>query len=163
MVVREATPADVPAILALDGQAPSAAHWGRAEYQRIVAEPTGRVVLIAEKDHSVEGFLVARRLGPEWELENIAVANSYRRRGVGTILLQELLEMAYKSGAQAVYLEVRESNTAARGLYSKLGFAEVGRRKVYYQRPEEDALAYKKSFPQSHGKDVEGAGKDVIA
>ena len=151
MQVRDATAADLPALLALERDAPTAAHWSEAEYHRLFAAPSGRLALIV-RDESVRGFIVAREVGLEWEIENIVVASAFRRCGLGARLVQELLEMACNRGAQALYLEVRESNAAARALYSKLGFAEIGRRKVYYQNPEEDALLYKKIFPQSHGK-----------
>jgi ribosomal-protein-alanine N-acetyltransferase len=106
----------------------------------------------------VQGFLVARDLGPEWEIENIVIANSAQRRGLGARLVQEVLERAQTQGTQAVCLEVRESNQAARGLYSKLGFVESGRRKSYYGNPEEDAVLYKKLLPQPLRKAIEGGG-----
>ncbi len=154
--VRVATPADLPALLALDRGAPTAAHWSEADYRRLFAE-AGHVALVVEEG-TVEGFIVARDLGPEWEIENIVIAGSAQGRGLGTRLVQELLELAQTQGAQAVFLEVRESNRAARALYAKSGFVESGRRKSYYRNPDEDALLYKKLLPQALGKAVEGAG-----
>jgi len=142
MQVRPATPADLPALLALDRGAPTAAHWSESDYQRLLSE-AGRVTLVIE-DRYVQGFVVARGLGPEWEIENIAIANSGQRRGLGRRLVEEVLDRAQTHGAQAVFLEVRESNRAARGLYSSLGFVESGRRQSYYRNPEEDAVMYKK-------------------
>ena len=107
--------------------------------------------MVIEEDH-VQGFLVARSLGPEWEIENIVIADSALRRGLGTRLVRELLHRAQTQGAQAVLLEVRESNRAARGLYSKLGFVESDRRKSYYGNPEEDAILYKKLLSQAPPK-----------
>ena len=158
MQVRAATPADLPALLALEGDSAAAAHWSEAEYRRLFAE-AARVVLVIEED-SVQGFIVGRDLGPEWEIENIVVASSGQRRGLGTRLVQKLLDLARSRGAQVVFLEVRESNSAARALYSKSGFVETGRRNSYYRNPEEDALVCKKLFPQVAGKAVEG-GKGV--
>jgi len=141
--VRAAIPADLPALLALDRAAPAAAHWNEAEYRQLFTKDTGHFTLVIEEDY-VRGFIVGRDLGPEWEIENIVIANSAQRRGLGTRLVQEVLERAQTQGAQAVLLEVRESNRAARGLYSKLGFVENGRRKSYYGNPEEDAVLYRK-------------------
>ncbi len=154
--VRPATPADLPALLALDRGAPTAARWSEADYRRLFAE-AGRVALVIE-DGSVQGFIVGRDLGPEWEIENIVIASAAQGRGLGTRLVQELLKLAQTQGAQAVFLEVRESNRAARALYATLGFVESGRRKSYYRNPDEDALVYKKSLPRALGKAVEGAG-----
>jgi ribosomal-protein-alanine N-acetyltransferase len=157
VLVRAAIPADLPALLALDRAAPEAAHWSEAEYRRLFTEDTGHVTLVIERDY-VEAFIVGRDLGPEWEIENIAVAGPARRRGLGERLVRELLSLASSRGAQSVFLEVRESNGAARGLYSKMGFVETGRRKAYYTNPEEDALLYKKIVTAGTRKSVEAGG-----
>jgi len=147
--VRRATPANIPAMLALERHAATAAHWREDDYQRMFAAPEAatRIALVIEEEQVV-GFIVARALGEEWEIENVAVAGQARRRGLGTRLLGELLDLARNSGARAVFLEVRESNLAARALYEKWAFVESGRRKGYYREPEEDALIYKFDFPQ---------------
>ena len=155
--VRPATLADIPALLALERGAPTAAHWAEADYHRFLAEVTGHVVLVIEED-AIQGFIVGRECGPEWELENVVVAASARRRGLGAQLVRELLNRARDRGAEVVFLEVRESNRAARTLYSRSGFVENGRRKSYYGEPEEDAVLYNKLFPQPLRKAVEGGG-----
>jgi len=91
----------------------------------------------------ISGFLVARHLAPEWELENIVVAPSARRIGLGSRLLNALLANARETDSEAVFLEVRESNAAARSLYEKAGFEPTGRRKAYYTNPAEDAVLYR--------------------
>jgi ribosomal-protein-alanine N-acetyltransferase len=78
----------------------------------------------------------------EWEIENAVVAPEFRRRGVGHDLIRELLRQAQMASGTAVWLEVRESNFAARGLYEKHGFRETGRRRAYYEDPSEDAVLY---------------------
>jgi len=82
----------------------------------------------------------------EWEIENIALAGPARRRGLGTRLLGEFLDLARAQGAEAVFLEVRESNRAARALYEKWSFMRSGRRQRYYKDPEEDAILYRLGF-----------------
>jgi len=157
--VRPARPADIPALLELDLGAPTAAHWVEAEYKRAFAEDARRVTLVIEED-CVQGFIVGRDLGQEWEVENIVVADAARRRGLGARLVSELLALARSQGAKAVSLEVRESNAPARALYSKSGFIESGRRKSYYKNPEEDALLYKNFVTAGTRKNVEG-GKSL--
>ena len=159
MLVRAAIPADLPDLLALDRATPAAAHWSEAEYQRLFTEDTGHITLVIEEDY-VQGFVVARDLGPEWEIENIAVAEAVRRRGLGERLVRELLSLASGRGAQGVFLEVRESNGPARALYSKMGFVETGRRESYYTNPEEDALLYKKNVTAGTRKSVD-AGRSL--
>jgi ribosomal-protein-alanine acetyltransferase len=92
---------------------------------------------------TVAGFLVASHVVGVWELQNLVVDPSLRRTGLGMRLLEDLLESARKCNSDALFLEVRESNTPARKLYEKAGFIEVERRRGYYMRPLEDAVIYR--------------------
>jgi ribosomal-protein-alanine N-acetyltransferase len=145
--IRPATAADIPAMLALEKHAVTAAHWARQEYEAIFAQPhPRRIALILEEETALQGFLIARAAGPEWELENVAIVGPARRRGLGARLLGEFLDIARAQKAEGVFLEVRESNQAARLLYEKWGFQEEGRRPRYYRDPEEDAILYRMTF-----------------
>jgi len=147
MRIRRATFADIPAMMALEKHAATAAHWSLQQYETAFsAEAPSRVVLILEEEAGVQAFIAGRALGEEWEIENIAVAGPARRRGLGTRLLGEFLDLARGGGAEAVFLEVRESNLAARRLYEKWAFVESGRRTRYYREPEEDAMVYRLGF-----------------
>lgn len=148
MNIRAATPADVPAMLALERRAATASHWKEQDYQRIFESSGRRLALVLEEGGKVCGFVVGHDLGEEWEIENVAVAGPARRRGLGTRLVGELLDRARARGVRSVYLEVRKSNRAARALYEKWAFVESGRRKAYYHDPPEDALVYRLTFPQ---------------
>jgi len=143
---------DIASLIAMERECSTAAHWTEQEYQNLFVvrdEPAGRLVLVATGASMILGFLVARGLPPEWELENIVVASSVRRRGIGKQLMEALLEQARQRSGRAMFLEVRESNIAARHLYEKLGFAETGRRIAYYNSPSEDAVLYSKMLHQS--------------
>jgi ribosomal-protein-alanine N-acetyltransferase len=147
MPIRPATPADIPAMMRLVNHSATAAHWSREQYERVFGgDAPRRVALIVEEGTAVQGFLVAHEIAGEWEIENVAVAGAARRRGLGTRLLGEFLERARAEGAQSVFLEVRESNRAARQLYEKWAFVQSGRRISYYQQPQEDAIVYRLSF-----------------
>jgi len=147
MRVRNATAADIPAMMTLQDHAATAAHWSKRDYETALSgEAPSRVILIIEKESGVQGFIAGRALGEEWEIENMAVAGPARRRGVGTRLLGRFLDLARSRGADMVFLEVRESNLAARRLYEKWAFVESGRRKLYYREPEEDAIVYQIGF-----------------
>jgi len=145
VTVRLANPPDIPAMMALEKDADAAAHWPQAPYEQIFvrAGHPSRLALVIEEDAAVRGFLVARQIDAEFEIENVAVATSARRRGLGTRVVGEFLAVASHQGAKAVVLEVRESNRAARALYEKCGFMEIGHRKRYYQGPEETAVLYR--------------------
>jgi [ribosomal protein S18]-alanine N-acetyltransferase len=159
---RPATIADIPSIMNLEQQSATAGHWTEEQYRQALArEGPERLVLVAEDfpllasapqtsthaETSPLGFLVAQHLPPEWELENIAVSPTARRKGLGKRLLDALLAAAKKTNSTAVFLEVRESNVAARSLYEKAGFEKTGRRKSYYTNPSEDAVLYRLSLP----------------
>jgi ribosomal-protein-alanine N-acetyltransferase len=164
--VRPAEPADLPRLVEIASHSATAAQWGQAEYLKLfVSDQTEaqleanpqiidpnikgqtRTALVVERDGSVAGFIVGREVEDEWEIENIAVTGAARRRGLGSRLVGELLDFARSRGGKSVFLEVRESNRAARSLYEKWAFVEVGRRKMYYQNPAEDALIMKFKFP----------------
>jgi ribosomal-protein-alanine N-acetyltransferase len=76
----------------------------------------------------------------EIHISNIAIHPAYRRRGLATRLLVHLLEEALDRGASTATLEVRRSNVAAQKLYGSFGFIEIGVRKYYYVKENEDAL-----------------------
>jgi [ribosomal protein S18]-alanine N-acetyltransferase len=92
------------------------------------------------------GYVVALLYGVEGEIADLAVAPAARRRGTGGVLLDRVLATAMESGVRALYLEVRESNSAARALYRSRGFDLVGRRRGYYQHPREDALVLRRDL-----------------
>jgi [ribosomal protein S18]-alanine N-acetyltransferase len=144
VLIRPATPDDVPSIRALERQTETAAHWAEREYNALfAAEAPPRVTLVATSEADggrVIGFVIARCATAEWEIENVVVTPEKRNRGLGVKIIRELLLQAQSTGATSVLLEVRESNLAARRLYEKLGFSQQGRRSGYYQGPEEDAL-----------------------
>jgi ribosomal-protein-alanine N-acetyltransferase len=136
-------------MIGVERASPTAAHWTEQQYFELF-EPDGigpqRLVLVAHegRDGAPSGFLVARRGVDEWELENIVVAREVRRKGLGKRLLAALLAHAHETECESVFLEVRESNSAARRLYEQAGFQQTGRRKSYYSNPLEDAVLYRR-------------------
>jgi ribosomal-protein-alanine N-acetyltransferase len=151
-MIRPATASDVPRIMTLERASPTAGHWTEQQYQQLFgscSDGPPRLVLVAETGGVVLGFLVAQQVAPEWELENIVVAEGGRRKGLGQQLLDALLSRARETNSDTVFLEVRESNASARALYESAGFEECGRRKSYYGAPQEDAILYRRSLHQS--------------
>ncbi|HZQ19196.1 MAG TPA: ribosomal protein S18-alanine N-acetyltransferase [Terriglobales bacterium] len=143
MNIRPATPRDIPAIVELARQAPELAHWSEETYAAVFeAGAPERVLLVSESEGQLHGFLVARFTSGDCELENIVVAPENRRQGIAGQLLKSLIAKARERAVGKILLEVRESNAAARSLYRKVGLAETGRRKHYYNDPIEDAILY---------------------
>lgn len=135
--IRAATEADLDQISRIQSDSPEASRWNVAAYLSYsclvaVDDPNGR--------ERIAGFLVTRETAPgEREILNIAVDAPLRRRGVARDLVKQMLD-----GFQgSVFLEVRQSNLAARKLYHSLGFEAVGIRKYYYGDPEESAIVMK--------------------
>jgi ribosomal-protein-alanine N-acetyltransferase len=164
MRVRPAEFEDIPRLLAIERQSPSAAHWGEREYHALfpetrstlaegaadgdgaprriclVVEMAAEIVANSRSNSAIAGFVVALCLGQEWEIENLVVDSALRRRGCANLLLRELLSRANHEGVGRVLLEVRESNQPARAFYASWGFQMTGRRRNYYREPEEDAI-----------------------
>jgi ribosomal-protein-alanine acetyltransferase len=145
--VRRAQAADLSAMMDLDRQSPSAAHWSRNRYQALFVMASGQkserlawVIEVEGEQPGILAFLVAQRVDAEWELENIVVSGGARRRGLGARLLAELVAHARAEKGGEIFLEVRESNRSARALYRKAGFDETGFRRSYYSDPPEDAI-----------------------
>ncbi|MDO4742807.1 MAG: ribosomal protein S18-alanine N-acetyltransferase [bacterium] len=86
------------------------------------------------------GYCGMQHVIDEGFVTNVAVLPEYRKNGVGKNLINRLVEYAKKQQLISVSLEVRESNSIARHLYSTFGFLDVGRRKNFYSKPIEDAI-----------------------
>ena len=114
--------------------------WGSREFTSALSSP--QTIFLVAEDHRgvIAGYVIALAVIDEAEILNLAVKNDCRRAGIGAKLLDDAIASVRSRGAEQIYLEVRESNEAARGLYAARGFGEVARRKGYYRQPLEDAL-----------------------
>jgi [ribosomal protein S18]-alanine N-acetyltransferase len=130
--LRRAGPSDLAAVARIQSACPEASQWSPADY-------LGYDFLVALADDRVAGFIVARSIGPETEILNLAVDPACRRRGIGRRLVDEI-RLRYPS---PIYLEVRASNHGARKFYQQLGFQEVTLRPEYYHEPLESAIVMK--------------------
>ncbi|MBO5248827.1 MAG: ribosomal protein S18-alanine N-acetyltransferase [Clostridia bacterium] len=97
-------------------------------------------ILIWKNEREILGHCVLFRVMDEAEITSFSVRKDLRGKGIGSEFLMKLLDYLRSDGAKIAYLDVRESNTAARRLYQKCGFSEIGRRKRFYQKPVEDAI-----------------------
>lgn len=114
--------------------------WGSREFSTAL-ESSQTIFLVAEDAGGVvAGYAIAIAVADEAEILNLAVHEQKRQHGVGGKLLDSTVEKVRMRGAEQIYLEVRESNEAARKLYTSRGFGEVTRRRKYYRNPVEDAL-----------------------
>jgi ribosomal-protein-alanine acetyltransferase len=137
--MREMTLADVDAALDIE-RSVQAYPWTRGNF--IDSLNCGYVCRVNERGGEIVGYAMLRPVMDEAELLNIGVAAGHQRKGVGCLMLREMLEVARNRNMRRVFLEVRPSNTAALALYRSTGFAEIGVRRGYYQNVggNEDAI-----------------------
>ena len=141
--VRSLTTEDAEFAAALDSKCFDSEACSR-EYFFHAAQDERREFLIAEQGGEIIACAGAEITSDTAEIESLAVAPEYRRRGVAKILLAELLATLLKRGVTFILLEVRPSNTAAIKLYKKFNFQIVEREKNYYD--DEDAWIMARDF-----------------
>ncbi|WP_298970306.1 GNAT family N-acetyltransferase [uncultured Roseobacter sp.] len=105
--------------------------WSAQEFEDLLSNP--HVMLFAKPG----GFALIRSVAGEIELLTLAVGPAHRRAGVADQLMRDWMDATM---GETAFLEVAADNTAARQLYTKHGFAETGRRKRYYKRPNGPAV-----------------------
>jgi ribosomal-protein-alanine N-acetyltransferase len=113
--------------------------WSPEGIAELLASPHG-IAVVFDVNGRVEAYAFGRVLAGSAEILNLAVAPDHRRHGIARRILASALEHFRARQADEVFLEVRESNTAARGLYAGLGFRPTGMRRAYYRHPTEDAI-----------------------
>ena len=146
VVLRPAAAGDLDEIVAIERLAFSDP-WSRASFEQLLGNPAVRFT-VAERPFgrasAVAGYAVAWFVVEQAEIANLAVAPSARRHGVGARLLDDAIAHAAERGCDALFLEVRDSNVAARALYASRGFRQIARRRKYYRNPIEDALVLRR-------------------
>lgn len=113
--------------------------WSEKAYIQTLYNPL-YLSLVTYKDDEFLGFADVTSVCGEASLNNIAVKEEYRQKGVATSLINTLIDKLKENGIVSLTLEVRPSNTPAISLYKKIGFKVCGRRRDFYKKPTEDAL-----------------------
>jgi ribosomal-protein-alanine N-acetyltransferase len=115
--------------------------WSRSMFAGELAKPSSICLGAIDTDRNeLVGYLIISRYVDAWHVMNVAVADSYRRRGVASGLMERLFEATARDSRRGYTLEVRVSNEAAIRLYERLGFKARGIRRGYYTDNREDAL-----------------------
>jgi ribosomal-protein-alanine N-acetyltransferase len=132
--------ADLPQVIAIERRA-FPTPWSLAMFVLELSKPSSVCLAAVQRSGSGEplvGYLVCSRYADVWHLMNIAVDPPMLRRGIGSALIERLLEVA--GPTQPYTLEVRPSNPAAIALYERFGFVPAGTRPRYYADTGEDAV-----------------------
>jgi len=132
--------ADIDAIVALEAESFSNPWPRETLVWELRNSDVTRVYVLRADDGKMLAFCVCWVIFDELHINTLAVAPAARRTGLATFLLRQVMAEAGAAGAGKATLEVRASNSAALGLYSRLGFHVAARRPRYYAQPEEDAL-----------------------
>ena len=106
--------------------------------------------IVAVEDEKVLGYVGSQTVMGETDMMNVAVHPDYRKQGIATGLITELIGALKKRESHCLTLEVRASNEPAKNLYKMLDFEEIGIRKNYYRNPREDALILRKEWQNEH-------------
>lgn len=144
--VREVAPNDIAAIARIE-RASFGDPWSQESFRELLGMPAA-IFLVATRpaENTVAGYVIAAIASDQAEILNLAVRPSDRRGGLGGELLDAAFSVLRSRGAREVFLEVRESNQAALGLYRSRGFTALSRRRNYYRNPLEDALVLRRAI-----------------
>jgi len=144
--VRRMIEADVKIVARLERETFSSP-WSADTFLRLMAGKGAEIWVIDIEAEGVVGYAVLWCVLDHGELANIAVDPGHRNKGLGSLLLDRVIERAAMVGVRNLYLEVRASNERAADLYERRGFREIGRRRNYYDQPREDARVLVKELP----------------
>lgn len=132
-------PDDVAEAVQLDSE--NLSPWTASHFTReLHNEHSWNFVARSRKSHTLLGYICGQALLEEGEIHKIAVSETSRRQHIGHRLLDHALTFLKNEGISSCFLELRASNQAAQQLYQSFGFQPCGRRKKYYNSPDEDAI-----------------------
>ena len=136
--VRKMTSEDIERIAELE-QLCFSLPWSKKLLEDSVGSPfdTGFVL---ERDGEIQAYAILSIVAGDGEIQRIAVHPDRRRQGLASKVMEAMRDYAIDQGADGIFLEVRESNEAARNLYKAWGFKDEGIRRGYYTDPKEDAV-----------------------
>lgn len=138
LVIHNMQPEDVDEVVEIEKQSFSDP-WSEENFLVELDLPFSWV-WVAKIKNELIGYCCCWEIEGELQIANLAVHPEFRNQGIGKKILQEILNRACQRKVKKVTLEVRESNQFGLKLYYAFGFAEIGRRKRYYQKPTEDGL-----------------------
>jgi [ribosomal protein S18]-alanine N-acetyltransferase len=157
-LLRPAEESDIAAVAAIE-KICFADPWTEDSFRRLLGgEPAIFLVAVFPPDERVRGYVIGFSIDEDAEVLNVAVEPGSRGKGLaGQMIDAVLIEMSARGVANA-YLEVRESNQAARALYESKEFREIGRRERYYRRPVEDAVVMRRFLEPALGDEERSPG-----
>ena len=149
MDIRPVTPKDFDQLVRLEQEIFADQAWSKATLLADL-EAIHTTYLVAFEGEQLIGYAgLASPAGSfQADINTIAVIEQARGRGLGSSLMQQLIDIARRSGAEQMFLDVRADNEVAIGLYQKFGFEHIDTRKGYYRPEGVDALVMRKPIRQ---------------
>ncbi|MGN0317921.1 MAG: ribosomal protein S18-alanine N-acetyltransferase [Lachnospira sp.] len=141
-IIRDMTVEDIPSVELIEKSIFSLP-WSAASFKDAIDTPND-IYLVCEADGKIAGYCGLWTVLGEGNITNMAVSEEFRRRGIAEKLMKEMERRGRELGVDTFFLEVRVGNTAARSLYKKMSYNEIGTRKRFYERPVEDAIVMSK-------------------
>ena len=139
LVLREMTWQDVPALAALEPALFADDAWSEQTWWAELAGRPRRCYVVGERGGAVVGYAGVDRRGEVADVMTIAVVPDAQGQGLGSQLMDWLIDATRRGGAEHLMLEVRADNMAAQRLYTKMGFEMLTVRRRYYQPGDVDA------------------------
>ena len=148
ITVTKASLSDADAIFAIEEKSFSNP-WSYKSITESLDSPVIETLKAVDEKGRICGYATLMTVADQSEVLNIAVDSEYRRAGIGTALMNRMIDTAAEKNSTEIFLEVRESNIGAQTLYRKSGFSVIGVRKKYYSNPTEDAILMRKTSEES--------------
>lgn len=144
--IRDLMPEDVQSVLAIE-KASFTTPWSEILFMNEIFKPRSlpRVAVIGE---TIVGYICANYLLDEGHILNVTVHPDFRKKGIATRLVLQMIDLLDKESCRTIFLEVRLTNNAAIGMYQKAGFRIISARKNYYTLPVEDAVIMALQLPR---------------
>ncbi len=139
---RPMRPEDLAPCAAIEAGVPDG--WSERAISCELSQEISRLFVAQTEEGAIAALAIFQLVCGEASLCAVSTAPSMRRQGAAEQLLSAAFSALFAQGAQTVFLEVRSHNTAARALYRKLGFEEIGLRRNFYQNPADDAILMSK-------------------
>ncbi|MEV0581610.1 ribosomal protein S18-alanine N-acetyltransferase [Nonomuraea sp. NPDC050310] len=137
---------DLPAVMAIERETFPLDAWSEAMMRgELDEQPRTRHYVVALEGGEIVGYAGLAAAADQADVQTIAVLEAHRGRGIGSAMLTELLDEAFRRGAIEVFLEVRADNPGARAVYERFGFVEIGVRRRYYDDGT-DAIVMKRKL-----------------
>lgn len=138
MEIRNMLPEDIDQVVEIENESFSRP-WSKRSFEESL-EKSDYIFIVADNRGVIVGYCGLYVVMDEANITNVAVKEEYRNKGVGYVIIEDLIERAKNAGVKAMTLEVRKSNNAAIRLYEQVGFKNAGIRRNFYESPKEDAV-----------------------